>query len=485
MTVTGSALLSLKGRANTYTQEGSDSSRTFGSEIQKTEYFEHIKIETIYKVKSNTMSLLGSERSQVEIVRTSHQQKAGGGKVTTGIGTRTFDPRLHRLERQKTASLMSSKSPYARRRVSEKTSSPGLPYATGLNRQLVTSYRPDLSSLAQTLSTAFPFNFQPTSVSSTGGAMLHSIYNLTTQCCKTTGDVSVKLVGASTTVVRCKMYLFRGRLVMERRMVLDLYVFDLETFSWERMMYPNRVIFTVPMLLTLSQALHVQLTLLQIPMSGNDSDLESAHEAVGQESTQKSGIDEEACSKFWNVYIEEAQKYDKALLEGWREDMAGMLYLLTAFLFESYQTLQEDPAVTTVVLLQRISEQLTPGSNGAPVTSLMTFHPPAAALACNIMWFLSLALALTCSLLATFMQQWTRDFLHKTTMRHDVRFFDINTRHWLPASQFPVPASDAFIPRINYSSLAVKFFSTHGWTTYVEVHPVEIFLYHKLRDVSE
>ncbi|KAF5347529.1 hypothetical protein D9758_014523 [Tetrapyrgos nigripes] len=159
-------------------------------------------------------------------------------------------------------------------------------------------------------------------------------------------------------------------------------------------------------------------------MSGNDSDLESAHEAVGQESTQRSGIDEEACSKFWNVYIEEAQKYDEALLEGWREDMAGMLIFsslysasLTAFLIESYQTLQENPAATTVVLLQRISEQLAPGSNGAPVTPLTTFHPPAAALACNVVWFLSLALALTCSLLATFVQQWTRDFLHKTTMR--------------------------------------------------------------------
>ncbi|KAF5349446.1 hypothetical protein D9758_014615 [Tetrapyrgos nigripes] len=53
--------------ANTYTQEHSDSGRTFGSEIRKTEYFEHIKIETIYKVKSNTMSLLGSEQSQIEI----------------------------------------------------------------------------------------------------------------------------------------------------------------------------------------------------------------------------------------------------------------------------------------------------------------------------------------------------------------------------------------------------------------------------------
>ncbi len=38
--------------------------------------------------------------------------------------------------------------------------------------------------------------------------MLHSIYDLTTFCRKTSGDVPPKLVGASTTVVSRKMYLF-------------------------------------------------------------------------------------------------------------------------------------------------------------------------------------------------------------------------------------------------------------------------------------
>ncbi|KAJ7069634.1 hypothetical protein C8F01DRAFT_521074 [Mycena amicta] len=65
-------------------------------------------------------------------------------------------------------------------------------------------------------------------------AELHSIYDLTTFCRNTTGDVPRKLVGASTTVVGSKMYLFGGRLVAERRMVSDLYVFDLKTYHWER-----------------------------------------------------------------------------------------------------------------------------------------------------------------------------------------------------------------------------------------------------------
>ncbi|EGN98354.1 hypothetical protein SERLA73DRAFT_56632 [Serpula lacrymans var. lacrymans S7.3] len=63
---------------------------------------------------------------------------------------------------------------------------------------------------------------------------MHSISDLTTYCRKTGGDVPAKLVGASTTVVGSKMYLFGGRLVTERRMVSDLYVFDLESFVWEK-----------------------------------------------------------------------------------------------------------------------------------------------------------------------------------------------------------------------------------------------------------
>ncbi|KAG6897756.1 hypothetical protein C0992_011425 [Termitomyces sp. T32_za158] len=64
--------------------------------------------------------------------------------------------------------------------------------------------------------------------------MMHSINDLTTFCRKTTGDVPAKLVGASTTVVGSKMYLFGGRLFTERKMVADLYVFDMETFNWEK-----------------------------------------------------------------------------------------------------------------------------------------------------------------------------------------------------------------------------------------------------------
>ncbi|KAF5350920.1 hypothetical protein D9758_010552 [Tetrapyrgos nigripes] len=141
----------------------------------------------------------------------------------------------------------------------------------------------------------------------------------------------------------------------------------------------------------------------------------------------KPTANDDACFKLWNVYISQAHEYDKALLEGWKGDMEGMLLFsalysatLTALIVESYKKLQLDPADLTTSLLTTISLQLASISNGTatgfepPDTS---FKPMASSLICNMLWFLSLALALTCSLLATFVQQWTRDFLHKTTMR--------------------------------------------------------------------
>ncbi|KAF8527459.1 galactose oxidase [Hysterangium stoloniferum] len=65
---------------------------------------------------------------------------------------------------------------------------------------------------------------------------VHSVSaELATVARKTKGVVPPKLVGASTTVVGDKMYLFGGRLVVERRMLSDLYVFDLQTYTWDRL----------------------------------------------------------------------------------------------------------------------------------------------------------------------------------------------------------------------------------------------------------
>lgn len=36
--------------------------------------------------------------------------------------------------------------------------------------------------------------------------------------------------------------------------------------------------------------------------------------------------------KIWSIYAAEADKYDKALIEGWRDDMEGTLIFVSDFL---------------------------------------------------------------------------------------------------------------------------------------------------------
>ncbi|KAJ7132695.1 hypothetical protein C8R46DRAFT_1140574 [Mycena filopes] len=135
---------------------------------------------------------------------------------------------------------------------------------------------------------------------------------------------------------------------------------------------------------------------------------------------------EAAAAKLWTVYVSEAEKYDKSLVESWKSDMEGMLIFaglfsasLTAFLIESYKTLVPDSGDTTMLLLAQISQQLAASSSGT-VFNLVPpapFTPLASSLACNVLWFISLGLSLTCALVATLLEQWARDFLHKTEVR--------------------------------------------------------------------
>ncbi|KAJ7776670.1 hypothetical protein B0H14DRAFT_2286519, partial [Mycena olivaceomarginata] len=98
--------------------------------------------------------------------------------------------------------------------------------------------------------------------------------------------------------------------------------------------------------------------------------------------------------KLWAVYVSEAEKYDKGLVESWKNDMEGMLIFaglfsasLTAFLIESYKTLIPDSGDTTVILLPQISQQLAASSNGTPINLApqVQFTPSSSSLICNVL----------------------------------------------------------------------------------------------------
>ncbi|KAJ7233276.1 hypothetical protein B0H12DRAFT_1058767, partial [Mycena haematopus] len=121
----------------------------------------------------------------------------------------------------------------------------------------------------------------------------------------------------------------------------------------------------------------------------------------------------------WSIYISEAEKYDRALVESWKSDMEGLLIfaalfsaVLTAFIIESYKSLNPDSGDLTVQFLERISQQLAASANGSTfsIPRSASFAPLASSLICNGLWFISLGLSLACALIATFIQQWARNF---------------------------------------------------------------------------
>ncbi|KAJ7902393.1 hypothetical protein B0H13DRAFT_2026280 [Mycena leptocephala] len=152
--------------------------------------------------------------------------------------------------------------------------------------------------------------------------------------------------------------------------------------------------------------------------------------------TNQINRDELAGAKLWAVYISKAEKYDKALLEGWKSDMQGLLIFaglfsasLTAFIIESYKT-------------------LTPAS----------FTPSRASLACNTLWFLSLGLSLSCALIATLVDQWTRDFIQRTEMRPSpVIRAQIFSYLYFGFQRFGMHTMVEFIPLLLHMSLLLFF----------------------------
>lgn len=140
---------------------------------------------------------------------------------------------------------------------------------------------------------------------------------------------------------------------------------------------------------------------------------------------------DERATKFWSVYVQEAESHDKALIETWKDDMEGIIIFaglysasLTAFLQQSFPNLTPNYAQQSayysqqsVFLLAQISAQLAASGSPPPATfplptPLPDFSPQSSDVRVNVFWFMSLVFSLTSALAATIVQQWVRDYMH-------------------------------------------------------------------------
>lgn len=148
----------------------------------------------------------------------------------------------------------------------------------------------------------------------------------------------------------------------------------------------------------------------------------------------------------FTMYAEMAGEEDKKMAESWKGDADGILIfvrlivphanrvptriVLQTGLFSaavatltavSMQDLQPNSQDTTTFYLANIYQLLADPNASVPLTlsSPPTFSPPKYAIWVNALWFLSLAISLTCALLATLLQQWARRYIKITQPQYN------------------------------------------------------------------
>ncbi|CAE6364225.1 unnamed protein product [Rhizoctonia solani] len=130
-------------------------------------------------------------------------------------------------------------------------------------------------------------------------------------------------------------------------------------------------------------------------------------------------------ARVWKVYVKETNRADTELVDGWNKSLDVILVfaalfsaISTAFLIESSQKLQEDPADVTAQTLLAISQALSVLVNTTRTTveppssdTGNTFSPSRIMVAVNTLWYLSLSLSVATSLLAMLAKDWCHSFM--------------------------------------------------------------------------
>ncbi|KAJ6543000.1 hypothetical protein B0H19DRAFT_884988, partial [Mycena capillaripes] len=97
--------------------------------------------------------------------------------------------------------------------------------------------------------------------------------------------------------------------------------------------------------------------------------------------------------------------------------------------------------------------------------------PPAVALICNVFWFISLTLSLTCALIATLVEQWARTFLHRAVgiRSAPVERARIFSYLYYGLKRFKMHTVVAVIPLLLHASLVLFFAGLVAFLTPVNV----------------
>ncbi|KAF9533302.1 hypothetical protein CPB83DRAFT_758299, partial [Crepidotus variabilis] len=128
----------------------------------------------------------------------------------------------------------------------------------------------------------------------------------------------------------------------------------------------------------------------------------------------------------WGVVVDHLTAKEKERCEIWKDEVTNILIfaglfsaVVTAFILESYQSLQDNPSE---ILLSRIAGSLEYVANTTagipamlPATAHITSSPSSANKLVTALWFMSLILSLASALIGLVALQWLREHLRPST----------------------------------------------------------------------
>ncbi|KZV72964.1 hypothetical protein PENSPDRAFT_322324, partial [Peniophora sp. CONT] len=153
--------------------------------------------------------------------------------------------------------------------------------------------------------------------------------------------------------------------------------------------------------------------------------------------------------KYWAMYLKAARREDDARLKAWDGNTTGIITftglfanIVAAFAIESLRSLSPDSGTQTVELLAKILAANT-NSTASPAQTapVVPFKAVPTAVIYNAFWFISLSVTLVCALLATSIQQvsrdYVRDILRRKTRDDSIRLRAFNHIYvWMGVNQY-------------------------------------------------
>ncbi|KAG8778856.1 hypothetical protein FRC12_024770 [Ceratobasidium sp. 428] len=182
-------------------------------------------------------------------------------------------------------------------------------------------------------------------------------------------------------------------------------------------------------------------------------------------------------ARVWRTYVQEASRCDADLVDGRNRSLDLILIfaalfsaISTAFVIESLKNLQPDLAATSADVLSAISHTLLLVANNQPGSPLNltapepeTFVAPVSAVCVNALWFLSLSLSVSVSLIAMLAKDWARGYVAELTGQ-PYQQARKRQRRWDGLKEWRVPEVITFLPSLLH--LALLLFAV-GLTVYL------------------